>query len=193
MPTHLAPSQLAYLLLLGLITVERLFELWLSRRNARRAFARGGREVGQVHYRVMSLLHSAFLISCAVEVVALGRPFRWGLAAPMLVLALGAQGLRYWAIRTLGDRWNTRIIFIPDAAPVTTGPYRYLRHPNYLAVIGELAALPLLHGAWWTAVAFSVANALLLWVRIRAEESALGPTYRAAFLGKRRLLPSTRR
>jgi methyltransferase len=178
-----------YLGFLGLLTAERLGELLLSRRNARRAFARGGREVGQRHYRVMALLHTLFLFSCVAEVLLLERPFIPALAALALVVALGAQLLRYWAIFTLGERWNVRIIFVPGEAPVTGGPYRYMRHPNYLAVILELAFVPLLHGAFLTAVLFTLANAVLLTVRIRAEEAALGAAYQDAFHHHARLIP----
>ncbi|MDQ3266001.1 MAG: hypothetical protein M3Y59_20505 [Myxococcota bacterium] len=188
----MATSQWAYLLLLVLISAERLFELWLSRRNARRALLCGGREVGQGHFRVMTLMHVGFLVACAAEVVLLDRPFRWSLGAPMLALAALSQALRYWAITTLGDRWNTRIIFVPDAPPVTSGPYRFLRHPNYLAVVVELAALPLIHGAYLTAVVFSLLNAAVLFVRIRAEEQALGSLYQNAFATRSRLLPGRR-
>lgn len=186
-------SAQAYLGLLGLLALERFGELALSARNARRAFARGGREVGQAHYRVMATLHTVFFFSCAAEVLLLRRPFSLPLGATALAVAVLAQGLRYWAIFTLGDRWNVRIIFVPDAAPVTRGPYRFVRHPNYLAVILELAFVPLVHGAYLTAIAFSVANAALLTVRIRAEEAALGAPYQAAFAERPRFLPGGRR
>lgn len=189
MPT----SAVLYLIFLGLLGTERLFELALSRRNARRAFERGGREVGQAHYRVMAALHTLFLVSCAAEVVLLGRPFHPAVGLPALVLAVCAQALRYWAIHTLGDRWNVRIIFVPGAAPVTSGPYRYVRHPNYVAVILELAMVPLIHGAYLTAALFSAANAALLYVRIRAEEAALGQAYQDAFAGRPRFVPLDRR
>ena len=97
--------------------------------------------------------------------------------------------LRYWAIWTLGQRWNTRIIVIPGAAPVTGGPYRYLRHPNYLAVMIEIAAIPLIRANWYTAIGFSIANAFLMAVRIPAEERAMGAGYRAIFAARHRLLP----
>jgi methyltransferase len=170
------------------LMVERVGELWLSRRNAARAFARGGVEVGQGHYAVMTLFHSAFFVACALE----ARPFDPVLFFSFLPLALGAQGLRYWAIRTLGDRWNTRVIVVPGDAPVTGGPYRFMKHPNYLAVCVELLAVPMMVGAWMTAIAFSLGNAAMLWVRIRAEERALGPQWQQAFAGKGRLIPGAR-
>ncbi|MGK3995627.1 isoprenylcysteine carboxyl methyltransferase family protein [Sorangium sp. So ce1024] len=185
-------STLLYLAFLGAVSIERLAELVLSRRNARRAFARGGVEVGQRHFRVMALMHSAFLAACALEVVLFDRPFPGLLGAAALVVALLAQGLRTWVIATLGEQWNVRIIVVPGAAPVSGGPYRYLRHPNYAAVIIEMAAIPLIHGAWLTALVFSVLNALVLTVRIRAEEEALGPSYAAQMGGLPRLVPGRR-
>ena len=182
-----------YLGFLGLLGAERLVELVLSKRNAARAFARGGVETGQAHYRVMVVLHSLFLGACVAEVVGLSRPFPGALGYGALGVALVAQALRYWAIASLGDRWNTRIIVVPGLEPVTRGPYRFLRHPNYVAVVLELAAVPLIHGAWVTALVFSLANALLLRVRIHAEEEALGALYAEAFSDKPRFIPEVPR
>ena len=164
----------AYLVLLALLGVERSFELRLSRRNAAWAFERGGIEFGQRHFFWMRLLHAAFLAACALEVTVGRRPFDARVGVPMLALAIAAQALRYWAIASLGPRWNVRVIVVPGLPVVTRGPYRWLRHPNYLAVVIEGFAIPLIHGAWITAVVFSVANAVLLVVRIRCEERALG-------------------
>jgi methyltransferase len=179
-----------YLLLLAALAAERIFELYLTRRNARRAFSRGAIEVGHRHYRVMAALHTAFIASCAIEAMhfprALPPAIVWGaLGAEVL-----AQALRYWAVATLGERWNTRVIVTPEAAPVTGGPYRFLRHPNYLAVVIEIAAVPLIGGAIVTAVAFSILNAILLAVRIHAEERALGARWAEAFNARPRLIPS---
>ncbi|RKG62164.1 hypothetical protein D7X30_02245 [Corallococcus sp. AB011P] len=178
---------------MGLLVAERLLELVLSKRNAARAFARGGVETGQGHYRFMVVFHTLFLVACVAEVFGLQRPFwgAWSWAA--LVGAAVAQGLRYWAIGTLGDRWNSRIIVVPGLAPVTGGPYRFLRHPNYVAVVLELFCVPLIHGAWVTAVVFTVGNAALLYVRIRAEEAALGAVYSEAFAHRPRFIPEVRR
>jgi methyltransferase len=180
-----------YLALLALLGLERLVELRISRRHARWALARGGVEVGQRHFRVMKLLHGAFLAACAAEVVLLARPFVPALGWPMLGLALAAQALRYWAIASLGRRWNVRVIVVPGAPAVTRGPYRWLRHPNYLAVALEGVAVPLVHSAWWTALGFSLANAALLAVRIRCEERALAQhcDYDARLGGVHRFLP----
>jgi methyltransferase len=176
-----------YLVFLGVIAVERVGELLLSRRNAGRAFARGAIEVGQAHYRVMALFHTLFLVACAVEGAL--RPFPGALGWAALAGAIAAQGLRYWAISTLGDRWNVRVIVLPGAPPVVGGPYRWVRHPNYVAVAMEMVFVPLVHGAWLTALLFSVGNALLMVVRIRAEEAALGNAWADAFAGTPRFIP----
>jgi methyltransferase len=178
-----------YLAFIALLVGERLCELVLSARNARRVMAEGGKEVGQRHFRVMTVLHTAFLVACVAEVLLLERPFPGAPGWAALGVALLAQALRYWAVFTLGYRWNTRIIFLPGAEPVTAGPYRIMRHPNYLAVILELAAVPLIHGAYLTSITFSLANALMLLVRIRAEEAALGAEYARAFSNHRRFIP----
>ena len=178
---------------MGLLALERVLELWLSRRNAQRAFARGGVESGQGHYRVMVVFHTLFLAACVAEVLWLRRPFPGALGWAALGGAVAAQGLRYWAISTLGERWNSRIIVVPGAAPVTAGPYRYLRHPNYVAVVLELACVPLIHGAWLTAILFTLGNVVLLRVRIRAEEAALGSTWAQAFAHRPRFVPEVHR
>jgi methyltransferase len=180
-----------YLAFLVLLAAERLVELRISRRHAAAALARGGVEVGQTHFRVMKLLHGAFLAACAAEVLLLDRPFLPALGWPMLGLALGAQALRYWAIASLGPHWNVRVIVVPGAPAVTSGPYRWLRHPNYVAVALEGLAVPLVHSAWWTALGFSLANAALLAVRIRCEERALAQhcDYDARLGGLHRFLP----
>lgn len=186
-------TQALFLGFMALLVAERLVELVLSKRNADRAFARGGVETGQAHYRVMVVFHTLFLVACVAEVLVLQPSFPggWGWAA--LGGAVVAQGLRYWAIATLGDRWNSRIIVVPGLAPVTGGPYRFLRHPNYVAVVLELASVPLIHGAWRTALFFSVGNAALLFVRIRAEEAALGDAYAREFAHRPRFIPEVSR
>ncbi|SFJ36250.1 alkylresorcinol O-methyltransferase [Streptosporangium canum] len=164
-----------YLLLVLLVGAERLAELVVARRNARWSTARGGVVSGQGHYPWMVALHTGLLAGCLLEAGLSGRPFVPALGWPMLILVVAAQGLRWWCIAALGHRWNTQVIVVPGLPPVTRGPYRlhWLRHPNYVAVAVEGAALPLVHGAWITAVTFTVLNAALMVVRIRCEESAL--------------------
>lgn len=178
-----------YLVFLGLVGVERIFELRLSKRNLARALAAGGRELGAGHFSVMAALHTLFLFSCAAEVIYFGRVFEPAIGFSALFVALAAQGLRYWAISTLGDRWNVRVVVAPGLPPVTGGPYKFLRHPNYVAVALEMIALPLIHSAWLTAILFSLANFAILAVRIRVEEQALGEEYARAFSSTPRFLP----
>ena len=179
----------AYLGLLVLVGAERVLELAVSSRNARRLLARGGVETGRGHYRAMVLLHLLFLPSLAAGALLSPAP-----PPPAAWLAVSggaaAQGLRWWAVAALGGRWTTRVIVVPGEAPVTRGPYRWLRHPNYLAVVVEMACLPLAWGLWGLAGAFSAANALVLRARIREEERALGAAWARAFAGKGRLLPA---
>jgi methyltransferase len=179
-------SQVAFTAFIGLLVLERLFEMWLSRRNAAWALNEGGIERGQRHFRWMKTLHTLFFVACVAEVYLLERPFVARVGLPLLALALVAQGLRYWAIGALGRRWNVRVIVLPGAPPVTSGPYRFVRHPNYVAVAIELAVVPLIHGAWLTAVLFSLANVALMVVRIRCEEETLAThSDYAATLGRR--------
>lgn len=187
----MSDTRVLYTLLVALVALGRLFELRVAARNRRRLLERGGVEVAPGHYPWMVALHTALLISCPLEVWFLNRPFVPLLAGAMLFLLIVAAALRWWVISTLDGRWTTRIVVLPGVAPVTGGPYRFLRHPNYLAVILEIVSLPLIHSAWLTALAFSLANALLLRVRIRAEETGLSRVsgYEAAFADRRRLIP----
>lgn len=163
-----------YTALILAVGAERIAELVVSARNARWAFARGGVEAGRGHFPAMVALHTALLVGCLVEVAVADRPFLPWLGIPMLALALGSQVLRWWCIASLGPRWNTRVIVVPGLPLVSRGPYRWLRHPNYVAVVVEGFALPLVHTAWVTALLFTVLNAvLLLRFRIPAEEAAL--------------------
>ncbi len=162
-----------YVALVLAVGVERLVELVVAKRNLAWALGRGGQETGFGHYPFMVVLHTGLLVGCLVEVLVADRPFLPLLGWPMLVLVVAAQGLRWWCIRTLGPQWNTRVVIVPGLALVSGGPYRFLRHPNYVAVVVEGVALPLVHSAWITAVVFTVLNAALLTVRIRAEEKAL--------------------
>jgi methyltransferase len=162
-----------YTIFIVVLALERCFELWLSRRNARWAKSQGGVEYGTQHLVWMKLLHTGFFIGCLAEVWLLSRTFDTWLGALCLTVALLAQGLRYWAIASLGRRWNVAVIVLPGVPAVASGPFRWLRHPNYLAVVAEGLAVPLMHSAFITAGVFSALNALLLTVRINCEERAL--------------------
>ena len=154
---------------------ERIYELVVSRRNAARAFEQGGREYGQKHFPWMVALHTGLLLACIAEVVLLDRPFIAWLGWPMLVIAVLCQFARYWIISSLGSQWNTRVIVVPGAPRVVArGPYKWFTHPNYVIVAIEGIALPLVHSAWITAIAFTLLNAvLLLGFRIPTEDRAL--------------------
>jgi methyltransferase len=162
-----------YTLLVLAVAVERLVELVVARRNLRWSLERGGVEHGAGHFGWMVLLHVGLLVGCLVEVWWGNPPWLPWLGWPMLALVIGSQALRWWCIRTLGPRWNTRIVVVPGMALVDTGPYRYWRHPNYVAVVVEGFALPLVHTAVVTAVAFTVLDAVLLRHRIAVEDDAL--------------------
>jgi methyltransferase len=162
-----------FTVVVALVALERLAELVVSKRNAAWSFARGGVETGQSHYPVMVVLHSGLLVAMLVEAYVVRPDVPLALAASMLVLVVASQALRWWCIATLGPRWNTRVIIVPGLPPVTGGPYRFFSHPNYVAVVVEGAALPLLHLSWITALVFTVANAALLTVRLRVEDAAL--------------------
>jgi methyltransferase len=160
-----------YVVLIAAVAVERLAELVISKRNLGLARARGGREHGFGHYPFMVVLHTGLLVACLIE--AAHRSFIPALGWPMIAVVVLAQALRWWCITVLGPRWNTRVIVVPGLPLVERGPYRWLRHPNYVAVVLEGIALPLVHSAWITAVAFTVVNAGLLRVRISSENAAL--------------------
>lgn len=174
-------STALYALLVGATAVERLAELVVSARHARWAFDRGGFERGRGHFAPMVVLHATLLLACVGEVLVADRPFLPLLGWPALLLVVASQALRWWCIATLGPRWSTRVIVVPGLPLVTHGPYRFLRHPNYVAVVVEGVALPLVHTAWVTAVVFTAVNALLLVrYRIPTEEQALAEALRAS-------------
>lgn len=162
-----------YVLLIAVVACERLAELVIARRNLAWSLERGGVEVGAGHYPVMVVLHTGFLLGCLAEAILLDRPFLPALGWSMLAIVVAAQALRWWCITTLGPRWNTRVVVIPGAPRVDGGPYRLFSHPNYVAVVAEGIALPLVHTAWITALVFTVLNAALLTRRITTENAAL--------------------
>ena len=181
-----------YLGVIAALAAERGVELFIAQRNAARAFAAGAIEAGHGHYPAMVVFHTGFLVACVVERAMRGHGAPPAIAAVAVIAELIAQFLRYWVIFTLGPRWNTRIIVIPDAAPVTSGPFRFLRHPNYVAVAIEMVAVPMIGGAWLTAIAFSLGNGILMMFRIPAEERAMGKSYAGAFSTLPRFFPRIR-
>ena len=159
-------------LAVALVGVQRLIELVLARRNERRARARGAVERGRSHYLFIVALHSLWLLATLIEGLLRGPelPALWPIP---LALFLLVQPLRYWALVSLGERWNTKILVVPGAKPIRRGPYKYLSHPNYVVVVVEILTFPLIFGAWVTALVFTVLNAAVLWVRVREENRAL--------------------
>lgn len=164
-----------YLALVALVGCERLAELIVAKRNMRWSLAQGGIVKGGGHYPAMVVLHTGLLAACVVEPLIAQRPFIPVLGWSMVAVVAAAQGLRWWCIATLGRQWNTQIVVVPGLDLVRRGPYRWrwLPHPNYVAVALEGVALPLVHNSWVTAVSFTVLNAVLMVVRIRAENDAL--------------------
>jgi methyltransferase len=184
-------SVIAFLGLLLLVALLRLVELRISRRHQEEMIARGAAKVDEPRFRWMVLLHTAVLIGAAVETVFLRRPFIPVLAAVMFVVFLAANAVRWWVIRTLGEHWNVQVMDSTRLGVITSGPFRFVRHPNYAAVFAEMLALPLIHTAWITAVAGSIAHMAVLAQRLSTEERVLfaNPDYRAAMAGKPRFLP----
>jgi methyltransferase len=156
------------IVILALVTVQRLSELWLSRRNTRRLLARGAREHGRGHYPLIVAVHALWLVS--LWWLARSRPVDGFWLGLFVLLEIA----RIWVLATLGPRWTTRIIVLPEAPLVRSGPYRFVNHPNYWVVIGEIAVLPLVFGLWQVALAFTLLNAIVLAIRIRSENRALG-------------------
>lgn len=154
-------------IVLALVTLQRLGELLLARRNTRRLLARGAFEAAPGHYPLIVAMHAAWLIG--LWILAWNR----AVALPWLGVFIVLQAGRVWVLASLGERWTTRIIVLPGAPMVRRGPYRFLSHPNYAVVEAELIVLPLAFGLWGFALAFGVLNALVLFVRIRAEQAAL--------------------
>ena len=184
-------SQIAFLLLLAAVAVLRLLELRISRRHQQQLVARGAAKVVEPRFRWMVLLHAAVLIGAALEAVLLKRPFFPVLAGVMSAVFIAANAVRWWVIRTLGDHWNVQVMDSTRLGVVTSGPFRFVRHPNYAAVFAEMFSLPLIHTAWITAVAGSLAHAAVLSQRLSTEERVLfaNPEYRTAMSGKPRFLP----
>ena len=184
-------STIAFLALLLLVALLRLAELRISKRHQQEMIARGAAKVEEPRFRWMVLLHTAVLVGAGVEVVVLKRPFIPWLAAPMFLVFLAANAVRWWVIRTLGEHWNVQVMDSTKLGVITTGPFRYVRHPNYAAVFVEMLVLPLIHTAWITAIAGAAAHVLVLSQRLSTEERVLfsDSNYRAAMSGKPRFVP----
>jgi methyltransferase len=184
-------SVIAYLGLLVAVAALRLLELRISKHHQKEMLGRGAARVEEPRFRWMVVLHTAVLIGSAVEVVFLHRPFLPVLGTSMLIIFLAANVVRWWVIRTLGEHWNVQVVDSTRLGVVTSGPFRFVRHPNYAAVFAEMIALPLIHTAWITAVVGTVAHAIVLKMRLSTEERVLfaNPDYRAAMSGKPRFLP----
>ncbi|MGD9960567.1 isoprenylcysteine carboxyl methyltransferase family protein [Nocardioides sp.] len=166
-------SLIAFTVLVAFVGLERVAELVVSKRTSAWSLALGGTESGRGHYPVMVVLHTGLLVGALVEAWWRRPEVPAALAWSMLVLVIASQALRWWCITTLGRRWNTRVIVVPGLPLVASGPYRFFSHPNYVAVVVEGVALPLVHASWVTALVFTLANAVLLGVRLRVENAAL--------------------
>jgi len=188
---ELAPSVVAYLALLLLIAALRIFELRVSKNHQRQMLARGATKIADRRFRWMVLVHIAVLLGAACEVVFLKRPFIPVLAAVMFALFLTANAVRWWVIHTMGQHWNVQVVDSTELGVVTSGPFHYVRHPNYAAVFIEMLALPLIHTAWITATLGTFAHVIVLMQRVSAEERVLlaNADYRAAMAQKARFLP----
>ncbi|HUL35719.1 MAG TPA: isoprenylcysteine carboxylmethyltransferase family protein [Candidatus Eisenbacteria bacterium] len=184
-------SVIAFLILLCLVAALRVYELRLSRRHQLEMIAHGASKVDEPRFRWMVLLHTGVLIGAACEVVFLHRPFLPLLAAVCFALFLAANAVRWWVIRTLGEHWNVQVMNSTGMGVVTSGPFRYVRHPNYAAVFTEMLVLPLIHTAWITSLVGSAAHILVLSQRLATEERVLfsDAEYRGAMSGKPRFLP----
>jgi len=184
-------TRIAFLILLACVGLERVVELQVSRRHQRDLVSCGARKQSDPHYRWMVALHAGVLIGAAAEVTLLHRPFIASLAFCALLLFVFATLLRWWVIRTLGIHWNTEVVNSAPLGVVSDGPFRWIRHPNYLGVFVEIIALPLIHTAWITAAFAAAGNAFVLRNRLHIEEPVLDavPAYRAAMSGKPRFFP----
>jgi methyltransferase len=183
-----------YLGLLAAVGLGRLLEMRLSRRHQRALAARGATRAPEPGFALMVALHTGVLVAAALEVVGLRRPFTPALGVPALVVFALSNGLRAWVIATLGPHWNVQVVGSLDLGVVTGGPYRWVRHPNYVAVFVELLALPLVHGAWLTAAAGAALHVVVLRRRLALEEAVLAadPTYRRLMADKPRFVPRAR-
>jgi len=181
----------AYLGLLALVGIGRLGELAISRRNQHKLEKQGVRKIPEPHFRWMVIVHASVLIASAAEVLLLDRPFIPALALAMGVLFILANALRWWVIGTLAEHWNVEVMASSRVGVVSTGPYKWVRHPNYVSVVLELFKLPMIHTAWITAIVGTVADLEILRRRLRVEDNMLmnNPAYRLTMGGKPRFVP----
>jgi methyltransferase len=184
-------SAVIYTLFLAAVGLGRLVEMGISRRHQRALAARGAAKIAEPHFRWMVLLHGGVLVGAALEVWLLARPFIPALAIPMIALFALSNVLRWWVIRAMAEHWNVQVVNSLELGVVTRGPFRWIRHPNYLAVFVELLAAPLIHTAWLTALLGGLAHISVLRQRIAVEEAVLlaNPDYRAAMGHKPRFIP----
>lgn len=184
-------SQIAFLALLAAVGAGRLIELGISRRNQKRMRAGGARLVPDFHFLWMVLWHGGILLGAAAEVIFLRPPFLPALAVPMMLLFVFSNLLRWWVIRALAVHWNVQVMDSASLGVVSHGPYRWIRHPNYVAVFLEVVSLPLLHTAWRTALVAGVVTVFVVSRRLAVEEAVLlqNPAYREAMGAKPRFLP----
>jgi methyltransferase len=182
---------IAFLALLIAVALLRIFELGVSRRHQQELIARGATKVDKPQFRWVVLVHIVVLVGAALEVVFLRRPFFPLLAAVMFVVFLASNGVRLWVVRTMGRHWNVQVMDSTRLGVVTSGPFRFVRHPNYAAIFAEMFSLPLIHTAWITAVVAVVTYACAISQRIVVEERVLfaNPDYRSAMAGKPRFIP----
>ena len=188
----LAPTVLAYLTVVAAVALLRFAELAISARHRRALAAAGATAVYEPHFKWMAMLHTAILAGAAVEVVVLHRPFVPALAVPAMLLLVAATWTRWWVIQTLGGHWNVGVMDSTRQGVVDTGPYRWVRHPNYTAVFVELLALPLIHTAWITAALGTIAHVFVLRARVASEDRVLlaNADYVARMGRKPRFLPT---
>jgi methyltransferase len=181
----------AYISLLVAVGIGRLAELGISRRNQRQLEKQGIRKIPEPHFRWMVLLHGSVLICAGAEVLFLHRPLIPALAIPMAVLFVLSNVLRWWVIRTLAGHWNVEVMESSRVGVVSSGPYRWVRHPNYVGVVIEIFSLPMIHTAWITAIVGTLGYLEILRRRIRVEDGFLmsNPAYRLTMGGKPRFFP----
>ncbi|MFC0559015.1 isoprenylcysteine carboxyl methyltransferase family protein [Halalkalibacter alkalisediminis] len=182
---------IAVYLFILLVIVQRFVELLIANRNAKWIKSQGGYEAGKEHYKYIVGLHVLFFVSLLIEVTVTKHTFMLWSIFPLGVFLLAQLG-RVWALSSLGRFWNTRIMILPGAKVIAKGPYRYLRHPNYAIVIAEIACLPLIFQAYWTAIVFTILNAVTLSTRIQVEERALeeATNYHKTFEKRKRFIPT---